>query len=331
MAATDRRTIVGGRWEHDFDNTTTWRNQFVFDDRNISQPTGGTSAIGDFPSYNYMSDITKRGEIFGLEFTAYFGAFYNTLTASSDTRIRHAGRQRHAGPAAEQYLERHHQLWRSRARGAQVDAVADGDCRDRLGNDHDLKGLNSIYKDPVTGAPTFLDHSADRQFQNTAPEFALLYQPNPEWLFRGRVATGYGTPQVGNLFILSNGQNGNNTQLQTQKNLGYDLGFDWTPNSALKFSATGFYEFFRNELVTQATQVASIQASPSTRRGRSIAGSSWPLTGSSIRAGDSPRPIPISISSTPNIPKTSEVQAQAGRSSASTVRATRSPAFRRTN
>ena len=82
----DRRTIVGGRWEHDFDNTTTWRNQFVFDDRNISQPTGATSAIGDFPSYNYMSDVTKRGEIFGMESTTYFGAFYNTLTASSDTR-----------------------------------------------------------------------------------------------------------------------------------------------------------------------------------------------------------------------------------------------------
>ena len=82
----DRRTIVGGRWEHDFDNTTTWRNQFVFDDRNISQPTGATSAIGDFPSYNYMSDVTKRGEIFGMDSTTYFGGWYNTLTASSDTR-----------------------------------------------------------------------------------------------------------------------------------------------------------------------------------------------------------------------------------------------------
>ena len=82
----DRRTIVGGRWEHDFDNTTTWRNQFVFDDRNISQPTGATSAIGDFPSYNYMSDVTKRGEILGMDSTTFFGGFYNTLTASSDTR-----------------------------------------------------------------------------------------------------------------------------------------------------------------------------------------------------------------------------------------------------
>ena len=72
LGRNDRRTIVGGRWEHDFDNTTTWRNQFVFDDRNISQPTGGTSAIGDFPSYNYMSDVTKRGEIFGLESTDLF-------------------------------------------------------------------------------------------------------------------------------------------------------------------------------------------------------------------------------------------------------------------
>lgn len=31
------------------------------------------------------------------------------------------------------------------------------------------------------------------------------------------------------------------------------MGFDWTPNNALKLSLTGFYEFFRDELVTQAT------------------------------------------------------------------------------
>jgi iron complex outermembrane recepter protein len=35
----DRRTIVGGRWEHDFNNSTTWRTQIVFDDKNINQPT----------------------------------------------------------------------------------------------------------------------------------------------------------------------------------------------------------------------------------------------------------------------------------------------------
>ena len=49
-----------------------------------------------------MSDVTKRGEIFGLESTTYFGAFYNTLTASSDTRNVMPGRQRDARPSAEQ-------------------------------------------------------------------------------------------------------------------------------------------------------------------------------------------------------------------------------------
>src|ERR1700739_3331763 len=82
----DRRTIVGARWEHDFDNTTTWRNQFVFDDRDISQPTGSTTAIGDYPSYNFMSDVTKRGELFGMDSTSFFGGWYNTLTSAGETR-----------------------------------------------------------------------------------------------------------------------------------------------------------------------------------------------------------------------------------------------------
>src|SRR6267142_4083425 len=224
----DRRTIVGGRWEHDFDNTTTWRNQFVFDDRNISQPTGGTSAIGDFPSYNYMSDVTKRGEIFGMDSTTYFGGFYNTLSWSSDTRNVMPGGNATLGLLSANVVAEHTN-YGLRAREElkltqSLTAVAGIGWETTT-----LKGLNSVYKDPVTGAPTFFTISADRQFQNTAPEFALLYRPNTEWQFRGRVATGYGTPQVGNLFVLTNGQNGNNTQLQTQKNLGYDLGFDWTP------------------------------------------------------------------------------------------------------
>ena len=34
--------------------------------------------------------------------------------------------------------------------------------------------------------------------------------------------------------------------------MGIDLGVDWTPVSTVKFSVTGFYEFFKNELVTQS-------------------------------------------------------------------------------
>jgi iron complex outermembrane receptor protein len=256
----DRRTIVGGRWEHDFDNTTTWRNQFVFDDRNINQPTGATSSIGDFPSYNYMSDVTKRGEILGLESTTYFGAFYNTLTASSDTRhVMPGGNARLGLLQSNTWSDTTNYGVRAREElklTPQLTAIAG------IGwETTHLKGINSAYSYPVSPVPTITATTADRQFQNTAPELALLYRLNPEWLFRARVATGYGTPQVNNLFVLASGQNGNNTQLKAQQNIGYDLGFDWTPNNTLKFSATGFYEFFKNELVSQATQVGAPNAS----------------------------------------------------------------------
>ncbi len=254
LGRADRRTIAGGRWEHDFDNTTTWRNQFVFDDRNISQPTGSTSAIGDFPSYNYMSDVTKRGEFLGMDSTTYVGGFYNTMSWSSDTRFLMP-----PGPATLGQLQSNvtatHTNYGIRAReelklAPTLTAIAG------IGwETTNLKGVNSIYKNQTTGAANVppATIAADKQFQNTAPEVALLYKPNSEWQFRGRVATGYGTPQVGNLFVLSDGTNGNNTGLKTQKNLGYDLGADWTPNNAVKVSLTGFYEFFRDELVTQAT------------------------------------------------------------------------------
>lgn len=261
LGRNDRRTIAGGRWEHDFDNATTWRNQFVFDDRNISQPTGTTSAIGDFPSYNYMSDLTRRGEILGLESTAFFGAFYNTLTASSDTRNVMPGGNATLGRLSSN-LSSETTNYGVRAREelkvtSSLTAVAGIGWETTL-----LKGVNTAYSYAgPTGITTTTPTTADRQFQNTASELALLYNLNNEWLFRGRVATGYGTPQVSNLFVVQTGLSGNNTQLQAQKNLGYDLGFDWTPNSALKLSATGFYEFFRNEIVNQATPVAGVNYS----------------------------------------------------------------------
>ncbi|WP_315780227.1 TonB-dependent receptor family protein [Bradyrhizobium sp. SZCCHNPS1003] len=249
LGRNDRRTIVGGRWEHDFDNDTTWRNQFVFDDRNISQPTGSTSAIGDYPSYNYMSDLTKRGEIFGLESTAFFGAFYNTLTASGDTRfVVPGGNAALGGLSANTWSETTNYGLRARE---ELKLTAALTAMAGLGWERThLRGVNTAYTYGATATTTIT--TADRQFDNLAPELALLYRVNSDWLLRARVATGYGTPQVSNLFVLPTGDFGNNTQLKSQTNLGYDVGFDWTPNRSLTLSATGFYEFFRNEIVTQA-------------------------------------------------------------------------------
>ncbi len=258
---TDRRTIVGGRWEHDFDNQTTWRNQFVFDDRNISQPTGATGAIGDYPSYNLMSDIVRRSQIFGMDATGYLGVFYNTLSWSGDTyRVMPGGNASRGWLVSN--LTGMHTNYGARARGEiQINESWSAVAGIGWETTH-LKGVNTAYTYAgPTGIPTTTINSVDRQLQNTAPEFALQYRADKDWLFRARVATGYGTPQVGNLFVLPNGQNGNNTQLNPQRNLGYDLGFDWTPDPTLRISATGFYEFFRDELVTQAAPLGAPNAS----------------------------------------------------------------------
>jgi iron complex outermembrane recepter protein len=205
-----------------------------------------------------MSDITKRGEILGMDSTTFVGGFYNTLVASSDTRNVMPGGNATLGLLqSNTFSDTSNYGVRAREElklNPNLTAIAG------IGWEAThLKGINTAYGYNTLNVPTatITAINADRQFQNIAPELALFYKVNSEWLFRGRVATGYGTPQVGNLFVLSNGQNGNNTQLNTQKNLGYDLGFDWTPNNALTFSLTGFYEFFKNELVTQATQVGA--------------------------------------------------------------------------
>jgi outer membrane receptor protein involved in Fe transport len=91
-----------------------------------------------------------------------------------------------------------------------------------------------------------------RDFLNTAPEAGLLYRLNDTWQFRGRAATSYGTPQISQLTVTSQGVSGNNSQLATQTNVGLDIGADWTPDRTVKLSVTGFYEFFRNEPVTQS-------------------------------------------------------------------------------
>jgi len=262
LGRTDRRTIIGARWEHDFDNQTTWRNQLVFDDRNINQPTGATSAIGDYPSYNFISDITRRGELFGFETTSYFGGFYNTLNWSGNTFNVMPGGDATLGLLSSNVTGTHSNFGlRAREEVKLTDALtAIGGLGWEVTH---LKGVSTALRYPVAGDPTAVPAltSVDRQFTNLAPELALLYKFNNEWQGRARVGTGYGTPQVGNLFVLADGSNGNNTGLMPQRNVGYDLGLDWTPNKTFKVSLTGFYEFFRNELVSQATPVGAANAS----------------------------------------------------------------------
>jgi iron complex outermembrane receptor protein len=273
----DRRTIWGTRWEHQVDADTSWRVQYVLDDRNIDQPTGRTSAVGDYLSHNVIADLSHHATTLGLDSTYYAGFFWNYLPIDSFSYLVAPGGGAPRGPL-QSLTTGYTMNWGGRAR-AEVNLTEEISAVAGIGVEQTTLSGTSFSYDTSGGTGDTEIVTADRSFTNVAPEVGLLYRPNREWQVRGRIGTGYGTPQIGNLFVTPDGEPGNNTDLESQRNVGYDLGVDWTPTRALSFSVTGFYEFFKDELVTQAPTIAgnsnfTFNAPASEHRGIEI-GADW--------------------------------------------------------
>lgn len=81
----DQRIILGTRWEHSLGADALWRNQFAYDNKDVNQPTGATGNNGDQPAFNYLSDVTARGNVFGFPATHYAAFSWNRVHLSSDT------------------------------------------------------------------------------------------------------------------------------------------------------------------------------------------------------------------------------------------------------
>ncbi len=267
----DRRTIGGFRWEHAFDAMTTGQVQVVVDDRNINQPTGTTGGIGDYLSYNIISGVTHRSSIAGLPTQGYLGAFWNYLPVDGKTyNIAPGGNAKLGLLQSEQTGSTTNVGVRAREEVRLTDdvSVVAGATVERTQLDGSQRGY--VYN--TNGSIKQINFvSADREMTNVAPEVGVIYAPSREWQWRARVGTGYGTPQFSNLFVTPNGLPGNNTDLKSQTNVGFDLGTDWTPAPGVTLSVTGFYEFFRNELVSQSAgpglQSFSFNAPASEHRG----------------------------------------------------------------
>jgi len=246
----DRRTVVGARWEHSVDKDTVLRTQFVFDSRDINQPTGTTSARGDFPSFNVSSDVTQQAKVFGLDATHFVGAYFNYEDNNGNTFNVVPGGNARTGALTNTTFGHHYNIGargREEIRFNQHWTAVLG-----IGVEYtDIDALNSAYS-YATAVPTITRVLGQRSFVNVAPEAALEFRPDDQWTLRTRVSTGFGTPNIGQLFVTPAGVNGNNTQLESQTNLGIDVGADWSPHRTLTVGVTGFYEFFENEFVTQS-------------------------------------------------------------------------------
>ena len=300
----DTRSIAGLRWEHDLDNQTTWRTQAVFDDKNINQPTGATSADRrqsvlqpEHQRHAARRPVRSRGR-------SLCGALVQLAGAEQLHLERGARRQRHARAAVVVLRRRaSRQLGRPRARGGQARPELDGLCRGRRrihhhrGREHDLQLSRrhrgaGLYPDPAG----FSQHRAGGGAALSAQRRLAIPQP-------GRHRLRHAEHRQPHRHAA--GVSGNNSQLAAQTNVGIDLGADWTPDPPMKLSVTGFYEFFRNELVTQSPgaglQNFTFNVPKSVHRGIEVG------AGLAVarRAGGCSPPTPGSISSTSTTPSNS--------------------------
>ena len=250
----DRRTIAGARWEHDFSSNTTWRTQFVFDDRNINQPTSSSSYTGPYPSFNVISDATHHGLFLGHSSTSYAGAFINTEDINSYTyNLTPAGRATLGGITQTVFGQHLNTGLRARE---EITFSPKWTATGGIGFEYThLTARETNYAYPAGASPIVTLIPADRMFYNVAPEAGLLFRASEAWRLHAHLGTGYGTPQATNLFVTSQGTFGNNTQLKTQRNIGIDVGAEWRRGSSLSASLTGFYEWFHNELVSQSAGI----------------------------------------------------------------------------
>lgn len=267
----DRRDVFGLRWEHDFDSNTVWRTQVVYDDKNIIQPTGATSALNDVPSVNASTDITNKGSLLGAEARHFLGFYFNRARSTSQTANVlpfSNGATGSVTAKTEAMVENIGLRGREEiALSPTVTAVLGlaGEFNRTAVHLTSINYFNSTWSTVV----------ANRAWWNAAPEASVTWRPDSEWQFHARASSGFGTPQTGQLTVTQVGVAGNNTGLQPQRNTGLDIGFDWTPMETVKISLTGFHEWYQNELVSQTPgnglQSYTFNAPGSVHRGAELA------------------------------------------------------------
>lgn len=250
----DRRTIFGLRWEHELMPQLLWRTQFTFDNRDANQPTSSTTYRGTLPSYNVTSELTRKEKLRGQEATSYAMGFFNYENISSlSANLMPGGNARVGGQTqtvSGKHLNTGSRFRQELALSARWLVVAGAGVEYTALN---ATATNFTY--PIAATQVITPVVGDRTFWNAAPEASVQYRASDALRLHARVGTGYGTPQATQLFTTAQGTYGNNTLLKTQRNVGLDWGAEWTPSARLHISAAGFYEWFRNEMVTQSAGV----------------------------------------------------------------------------
>jgi iron complex outermembrane receptor protein len=277
LARNDRRTIAGLRYEHDISPNVTWRTQAVFDSRVVNQPTNAIPFKGTLDSYNLTSDITGHGELLGMDTTSFAGIFYNYLDNQSYSFNKTPAGRNGLGALTQTVFGDIRNLGLRLREEVQLSSSL------RLiagvgGERSILDGRATNYAYPLNANPVITVIPALRHFWNIAREASLMFEASKAVKLHARVGTGYGIPQASGLFVTPAGVPGNNVALKAQKNIGIDTGANIDIADNLHAEITGYYEWFRNEQISQSAGIGllaySANAPRSIHRGVEI-GADW--------------------------------------------------------
>jgi len=241
----DRRTIIGGRFEYAPDPLTGIRVMAAYDVKDINQ-TFSTVIDNVNPNFHHYIDVTREGMVFGKPAKHLAGVFYNYMEQES-TNFQNMADFRGTRGRMESNTRGWHRNYGGRLR-EELSLTPTLNLVMGVGAENSDVNANVTTR---TGAETYRRIPVDRSFFNVAPEIGLVYQATPKTKFNARAGSAYGIPGIGQLTTTAQGTPGNNSDLDAQRVVGFELGAD-RRGDALSVNAVGYYEFFYDEFITQA-------------------------------------------------------------------------------
>jgi iron complex outermembrane receptor protein len=248
----DRRDVFGLRWEHDFDKDTKWRTQVIYDDKNINQPTGATAALQDEPAVNASTDITQIDSFMGHDVRHYLGFYFNRTRYVSYT----ANTLAFGDGAIGATTNKQNAMMQNMGMRGREELALSPDVTFVVGLAAEQTRIAALsekygYSAATARLNSWQPVAANHTYWNFAPEASVTWRATPELLAHVRASSGYGTPNPGQLFVNQQGVNGDNSNLKSQRNTGFDVGVDWTPLPNALVSLTLYHEWYQNEQLTQ--------------------------------------------------------------------------------
>jgi len=274
----DRRTIIGGLYEHQLTANTVLTIEADYDVKDINQTfTQITDNVN--PNYKHYTDLRHDGRLGEMPLRSYVGFFVNNMEQEGQTFNNLGDFNGTRGTLAQNNRFTIRNIggrFREELEFAPKWVLATG-----LGFEQSIIGGQVINYTPAGAVSSRVNVS--RTWYNWAPELSVTYKPSDMSKYWVRGSTGYGIPQLSNLTTDLSGLAGTNLALKPQKNVNVEIGGDTKLSKTFSVHLVGFWVFFRDEIISQLNPVTglsfAVNADSSEYRGIE-AGFDWrPLDG----------------------------------------------------